>query len=257
MDILKKVQNTDPLKYVPETYYEELKKIFNLKCNGKEDSSSLNVKLEDIKDENVLKIINEMINIGKKEVNTPIECTCKLNIGMYMRKSKMEIPECDGKTIYRVVYNLGYGDIYNFIKPGDKKPMFFEKNSYMVVPLLDHKIVITSKTMNNILNDNIRTPGFSNKPKIVIRPIMYQRITIVIDYYAPENITEDISKNIQNITDKINKANELTKTKSNRKKNKALYSALGCKNDKDKKQKASKSTDPVSSDSDDEYNEEN
>ena len=256
MDILKKVQNTDPLKYVPERYYEELKKVFNVQSKGKEDSTSINIELENIKDENVLKIINEMIDIGKKEVGTPIDCKYKLNIGMYMRKSKMEIPECDNKTIYRVVYNLGYGDVYNFMKPGDKKSIFFEKNSYMVVPLLDYKIIITSKTMNNVPNDNIHVAGFSNKPKVVIRPIMYQRITIVIDYSAPENITEDISKTIHDITDKINNANELTKTKSNRKKNKALYSALGCNKPKEKP-KPSKSEDPVCSDSDDEYGDEN
>lgn len=254
MNILKKAQNTDPLKYVPETYYEELKKIFNIESKGKDDSTCIVVELENIKDENTLNVINEMIQIGKNEVKAPNDCESKVRIGTYMRKSKMEIPECDNKTIYRVVYNLGYGDIYNFMKIGDKKSLFFEKNSYMVVPLLDYKIVITSKTMNNISNDNIHAAGFSNKSKVVIRPIMYQRITVVIDYFAPENITEDMNKKIHEITEKINNANELTKTKSNKKKTKALYSALG--GDKEKA-KPVKSKDYVHSESDDEYEEQN
>lgn len=261
MDILKKAQNTDPLKYVPETYYEDFKKVLNITCKGKEDSSSYIINPEDIKDENILKILDEFKSIGRKEAGMPNDGTYKLRIGVYMRKAKMEIPECDNKAVYRVIFNLGYSEVYNFCKADEKKPILFEKNSYMIMPLLDYKIITSSKTMNQVETNSIHAAGFSNKPRIIIRPIMYQRITIVIDYYAPENITEGINKTIHNITNKINEANELTKTSSKRKKNKALYSALNCKKSegkflenkpKDDKLKASKSTD-TPSDSDNEY----
>lgn len=248
MDILKRAENTEKFKVIDEKYFELLKPIFNLTPQGREDNRSILLNYEDIQNEEHKKILNELIEKGKVDFKAPGTCKAKLKIGMYMRKAKTEIEKCENKSIFRVIYNLGNTEIYNFIDGADRKTMLFEKNTYMMVPLLSHKLFISSKTSNvDESSGNIVAAGLSIKKRTIIRPLNYQRITVIIDYSPPDEITDNINETLTKITTKINEANDINKSKSKRKKKKALYKALSSKDEKKKE---------VKSESDDEYEEE-
>jgi len=112
------------------------------------------------------------------------ESIVNFTFGEYMRTSGSEYLPAEDNTLTRIIFNFGCNEIYylvNYLDARDAKTFFLPKDSFMIVPTIDRKVVVYRRTRNSA--DDFQDGRVINRT--LVRPNNYRRGTVLVDISKP------------------------------------------------------------------------
>lgn len=203
----------------------------DFESEGKDDSRSkivsFDLNQEDVN--SIPKVVWEVAKYGHENWNIPIDAYCKCTIGVYMRKSKMVIPNPTKDVLCRIILNYGYDERYflqdieiiNKIKNVSiAKEIVAKANSAILLGphlMCDHQILIKPDPHINLIPSHIEEHIAKSKLSPLggrtstIRVSNYKRITIILDYRGTDPMIQKFIDSIQNSDGKSDFGNLINK----------------------------------------------
>jgi len=191
------VQANYDIRPVPEKIYHDLSIVYG-KFSG-------NYKINTYKDIGNVSGILPLLEFLKTDIKAPIpeKSMVSATIGIYGRNSSTHIDPPEDTCALRILFNLGYSDVYRLQsdyrdKDGEHNSGLPNQNIYMK----ENTYVIlgpVNKSKYKLFVDNdkiIKIPAKNpqEKSQTTIRPMDYLRLTVVLDYNIDKNILDNLTE---------------------------------------------------------------
>lgn len=187
------------IKDIPNHFYQDiLNEVFN-SFAGKYKMNKYS-KTEDVPGNS----ITELSEFLKTDIGVPIPKDTQSPVviaGIYSRKSSTHIGPPKKNCALRVLFNLGFDEVYHLDPNGselEENDIYLKANSYIVlgpIKMSDYKIYVNNNTINKIPMD----PTNPNLKRTLGRPNHYLRVTLVFDYEIDEKLMENLNQISDNI----------------------------------------------------------
>lgn len=211
----------DPTSILSEDFVLEtrpgLLKLFELEPNSKNENKYEETSFDPLKNlEEIPDAIWKVITYGHREWNIPDQATCKVQVGLYMRKSKMTILPPEKNVLCRIVLNYGHDERYLhqdiYVSDSGRKSYSIVKetvaranSAILLGPSLisDHGLYIKSDTHVNLIPEYIPVGIAHSKlspnagKTSTIRARNYRRITVVLDYRGTDDMIEKFMEDLE------------------------------------------------------------
>ena len=211
----------DPTNRLPEEFVLEtrpgLLKLFNLEPTIANENKFRELQYDPLVDiSKIPEVIWKVIGYGHKEWNIPEEAICKVQVGLYMRKSKMSIPHPEKDVLCRIVLNYGHDEryIHQNVNVSENRSKSYTNVKETVVPansaillgphvLSDNSLFIGSDTKVNLIPEHIPEGIAHSKlnplggKTFTLRIRKYQRITIVLDYRGDDEMIRSFMEDLE------------------------------------------------------------
>ena len=158
----------------------------------------------------------ESIKYGHEVWNIPKQARCKVQVGMYMRTSSMTLKPPEKDVLCRIILNFGYDERYlhqtvSVTKAGKtiysttKETVSKSNTSILLGPrvLCNHNVHIKSDPNidlippgipENIAHSKLSPNGGKTR---TIRPLRYQRITVLLDFRGTDKMIEGFLQSME------------------------------------------------------------
>lgn len=149
--------------------------------------------------------VTKLIDQVREKLQVPADSSCGVYAGLFFRTSKMMGPLPDKKTISRIVVNFGPRELYGLAEPykGGKpiyvRQMILEPNTMLLMGpagTSGFNIIVEGNPKYKVPGEMpIGVPGMRglSKERFSIRPTKYERITVILDFYASKEMSLRLS----------------------------------------------------------------
>jgi len=187
------------IRPVPEKIYAD---ILNSSPVYNSVNKYLVEKYESLSDIPILTPVFEFLNTDIK-APIPKDSTTNIFIGIYGRNSSTHVDPPSDNCALRILFNLGYADTYHLNPKYKVKDelidtglpehfLYMDENSYVIlgpVTQSKYKIYVDNDVMIKIPS---QIPG--QQGKTTIRPKLYKRITIIIDFIIADGLVQKLTE---------------------------------------------------------------